>query len=72
MLKAKNIKLKISSNAKTFICDTGFDPLYGARPVQRTIQNLIQNPLAKMIIKGDIKPEDTVTISKDKTGLVFK
>ncbi len=72
MLKAKSIKLKISTAAKAFICDTGFDPMHGARPLQRTIQNLIQNPLAKMIIKGEIKPEDTIIIDKDKTGLVFK
>lgn len=72
MLKSQKITLKITKAAKTFICDTGFDPLYGARPLQRTIQNLIQNPVAKLIIKGDIKPEDTVTIDKGKSGLVFK
>ena len=48
------------------------DPLYGARPLKRTIQNLVQNPLSKMVLAGDVPDGDAVTIDKGADGIVFR
>ncbi len=49
-LSKKNIKLKVSSELKDYIVKKGFDPIYGARPLKRAIQNLILNPLAQKLL----------------------
>ena len=46
--------------------------MYGARPLKRSLQNLIQNPLAKRIIAGEIRAGDTVVVDTGKEGLVFR
>ena len=51
-LAKKNIKLKVSSELKDYIVKKGFDPIYGARPLKRAIQNLILNPLAQKLLGG--------------------
>jgi len=71
-LNEKKIGVEISSTAKEFLASVGFDPQYGARPLKRTIQNLIQNPLAKQIIAGKINEGEIIIIDKNKDGLVFK
>ncbi|MDR2663483.1 MAG: AAA family ATPase, partial [Treponema sp.] len=73
-LAERKITLKLSPAAKAWLADRGCDPLFGARPLKRTIQAELENPLAKAIIAGKIAEGDTV--SADKTakgeGLVFK
>jgi ATP-dependent Clp protease ATP-binding subunit ClpB len=49
----------------------GFDPSYGARPVKRAIQNLIQNPLAKEILSGKVKDGNRIRVCKKGIGLEF-
>ncbi|MCL2007271.1 MAG: ATP-dependent chaperone ClpB [Treponema sp.] len=75
-LAERKIELKLKPAAKELIAERGYDPLFGARPLKRTIQSDLENPLAKDIIAGRIKEGDVVTIDKnDKTGdepLVFK
>ena len=71
-LEAKKIDLRITEDAKKYLAEVGFDPQFGARPLKRTIQNLIQNPLAKLMLKGDVKEGDTVEVVKGKDGLSFK
>jgi ATP-dependent Clp protease ATP-binding subunit ClpB len=77
-LSERKIALNLSPAAKTFLVDRGFDPLFGARPLKRAIQNGLENPLAKAIIAGSIGQGDTVLVDipADKTpetaGLVFK
>ena len=66
ILKLKNIDFEITENAKELIAKEGFDPVYGARPLKRIIQNEIQNPLAMKILNGDIKEGDNLII--DTTG----
>lgn len=70
-LKNQKITLSVDEKAKAMLADRGFDPAFGARPLKRTIQNLIQNPLAKLILKGDIGEGDTVGISAGKGELQF-
>ncbi|HUV09121.1 MAG TPA: AAA family ATPase, partial [Spirochaetia bacterium] len=71
-LREQKITLKVSGSAKLYLSEMGYDPLYGARPLRRSIQNLIQNPLAKMILSGQVKEGQTVSIDKGKDGLAFR
>lgn len=69
------INLEIDDKVKDLIADEGYDPVYGARPLKRTIQNLIQNPLALQLLKGDFGEGDTIIVSvdsKDKNQITFK
>jgi ATP-dependent Clp protease ATP-binding subunit ClpB len=70
-LLEKKISIAVSQAAKERIAEAGFDPAFGARPLKRSIQNLIQNPLAKKLLSGDFKEGDTVRIDQGKDGLVF-
>jgi ATP-dependent Clp protease ATP-binding subunit ClpB len=71
-LREKKVTLEATPKAKAYLAETGYDPLYGARPLKRTIQNLLQNPLAKMMLAGDIADGDTVTVDKGEKGVVFR
>ena len=64
-LKDKNISIEVSDNAKNIMAKEGYDPVYGARPLKRYIQNTIENNLAKKIIRGDIGYGSHVLIDVD-------
>lgn len=68
-LKEKNIQMKFSDECINWLSEKGFDPVYGARPLKRVIQNEILNPLAKLLISGELKnsSEVTVNMKKDQT-----
>ena len=70
-LKTRDIKLDISTQALDFLGEQGYDPMYGARPLKRTLQRALQNPLAEMILKNQIKDGDTVEISLEDERLTF-
>ena len=61
-LADRKIELEVSKEAKAYIADVGFDPLFGARPLKRAIQSLIQNPLATEILAGRIKDGQKVKV----------
>ena len=63
--------LEISDDAVRWLADTGYDPLFGARPVKRAIQTYLENPLAKKILAGDYPEGCTVHVGKGKDGLTF-
>jgi len=73
-LAERKITLTLTNAAKTLLAERGYDPMFGARPLKRTIQSDLENPLAKQIIAGIVKEGDTVTadIAPDKQGIVFK
>jgi ATP-dependent Clp protease ATP-binding subunit ClpB len=71
-LAEKKISLEATPKARAFLAETGYDPLYGARPLKRTIQNLVQNPLAKMVLAGDLPDGGAVTIDRGPDGIVFR
>jgi len=71
-LKSKHIKLDIQDKAIATIAKKGFDPVYGARPLKRVIQNELLNPLSREIIAGQIKNGDTVAVSVKPDGLSLK
>jgi ATP-dependent Clp protease ATP-binding subunit ClpB len=54
------------------LAEKGYDPVYGARPLKRTIQRLIQDPLAVKILEGEFQEGDKVRIDADKDALVFE
>jgi ATP-dependent Clp protease ATP-binding subunit ClpB len=61
-LAERKIALEVTDGAKALIADKGYDPVYGARPLKRTIQRLIQDPLAVKILEGEFKEGDQVRI----------
>jgi ATP-dependent Clp protease ATP-binding subunit ClpB len=63
LLADRKITLKVDDKAKTWLANTGYDPVYGARPLKRVIQRELQNPLATMLLSGTIKDGDTVDVS---------
>jgi ATP-dependent Clp protease ATP-binding subunit ClpB len=70
-LAERKITLDLSDNAKAFIAKEGFDPVYGARPIKRTIQRLIIDPLAQKVLSGEFKEGDTVFVDAQNGKIVF-
>ena len=66
-LQARNIKLEFDSSALEFLANTGYDPMYGARPLKRIIQRELENPLAQKILAGTIEEGKTI-IAKANNG----
>ncbi|MBA2655478.1 MAG: ATP-dependent chaperone ClpB [Tatlockia sp.] len=62
-LKQQNIKLELSKEALAQVAEAGFDPIYGARPLKRTIQQKLENPLAQALLKGQFKSGDTIKVN---------
>jgi len=72
-LEDRKLHLQVSPKAKELLAEKGFDPVYGARPLKRTIQQEIQNPLALRLLDGRYKEGDTVRVEVDKDRrFVFK
>jgi ATP-dependent Clp protease ATP-binding subunit ClpB len=71
-LAARNIDLILSEPAMSFISEKGYDPIYGARPLKRVIQQYIENPLSMDILKGNIVDGDRVNADVDGDQVVFK
>jgi ATP-dependent Clp protease ATP-binding subunit ClpB len=67
-LAERKITLKLTGAAQAILAERGYDPLYGARPLKRTIQSDLENPLAKLVIAGNIREGDTVTADKAAGG----
>ena len=72
MLAENGIRLEYSDRARAWIADAGFDPLYGARPVKRTIQRYVVNDLSKRILAGEVDRSKPISIDANANGLVFK
>jgi len=70
-LEKKEIKLKFSDALRKYVAKEGFDPIYGARPLKRVIQNKILDPLALEIIDQKIKPGHTVSVDIKNGQLTF-
>ncbi len=70
-LADRHITLDLDQAARDWLANAGFDPVYGARPLKRTIQRYVQNPLATMILDGEIADGDTVTVSVQGDGLAI-
>jgi ATP-dependent Clp protease ATP-binding subunit ClpB len=71
-LQDSKITLELTDDASEFLAKTGFDPVYGARPLKRTIQHLIQDPLAMKLLDGSVKEGDHLKVTTEDGELVFK
>jgi ATP-dependent Clp protease ATP-binding subunit ClpB len=71
-LASRKISLDLTESAKALIAEKGYDPVYGARPLKRTIQKLIQDPLAVKILGGEFKEGDRIEINAGGDELSFQ
>jgi len=71
MLNERNVTLVLDPSARELLMREGYDPSYGARPLKRAIQSLIQNPLAVKLLQGEILPGQTVRLSATGDTMVF-
>ena len=71
LLKENEISMEMTDDARELIAREGFNPQYGARPLKRTIMQLIENPLAKKILSGEIKRGDTALIDTDGENITI-
>ena len=63
--------LELDAAAKTWLADEGYDPVFGARPLKRVIQRALQDPLAEMLLSGDVKDGVVVPVSAGADGLII-
>ncbi len=70
-LQDKHILISISKDAKIFLSKEGFDPVFGARPLKRIVQRQIQDVIATMLLKGELREADKISITLGKNGLEF-
>ena len=70
-MEERGIELILTEDAKTWLANEGFDQVYGARPLRRTIQRFIENPLSTKIIRGDFKGKDSVLVDLAQDELQF-
>jgi ATP-dependent Clp protease ATP-binding subunit ClpB len=68
LLEDRKINLILEPRARTWLGDKGYDPAYGARPLKRVIQKNVQDPLAEMILAGEVADGETVTLSAERGG----
>ncbi len=71
LLDERKITISLDAAARDWLADKGYDPAYGARPLKRAIQKALQDPLAEMILGGEIKDGEAVDVSAGKQGLTF-
>jgi len=71
-LEQNSITLEISEETKDFLAKKGFDPVFGARPLRRSIQSMIEDKLAEEMLEGQVKAGDTVSVELEENKLVFK
>ncbi|HEX9288875.1 MAG TPA: AAA family ATPase, partial [Anaeromyxobacteraceae bacterium] len=66
LLADRKLTLELTEGARETIADAGYDPVYGARPLKRAIQRLLQDPLASQILRGEFKPGDHIVVAEGK------
>jgi ATP-dependent Clp protease ATP-binding subunit ClpB len=71
MLAERDMQLVLDDSARQLLAREGYDPLYGARPLKRAIQTLIQNPLASKLLRGEILPGQTVRVTGEGDQMQF-
>ncbi len=71
LLAERKIRLELTPAARTRLAEEGYDPVYGARPLKRVIQQRLQNPLALRLLQGEFLPGDTIVVDVDSEGYRF-
>jgi ATP-dependent Clp protease ATP-binding subunit ClpC len=70
-LKARNLNLHLDAKAKDFLVEKGYDPTYGARPMRRSVERYLEDPLAEELLKGSLREGDLVEVTAEGGKLVF-
>ena len=70
-IKTKNIHLTLDASAQEFLIEKGYDPTYGARPMRRAVEKYLEDPMAEELLRGKIKPGDSVTVKRNGEKLDF-
>jgi len=70
-LSGRKIALDLDDAAKLWLAEEGYDPVFGARPLKRVLQRALQDPLAEMLLAGDLSEGDRVQVSAGPDGLVI-
>jgi ATP-dependent Clp protease ATP-binding subunit ClpB len=70
LMKTRELKLEVSASARTMLCDIGYDPAFGARPLKRVITQALMNPLSKEIVGGGYLAGDTIRVDRSGEGVV--
>jgi ATP-dependent Clp protease ATP-binding subunit ClpB len=71
LLADRRITIELSENAKEYLAEIGYDPIFGARPLKRVIQREIQDSLALAILEGRIREGEHITVDADEEGVIF-
>jgi ATP-dependent Clp protease ATP-binding subunit ClpB len=71
-LAERGLELELTDAAKDSLAEAGWDPAYGARPLKRAIQRLLENPLALRLLEGEFAPGDAIRVHAGEDGLVFE
>jgi ATP-dependent Clp protease ATP-binding subunit ClpB len=71
-LREQKLTIDVTEAARHLLIEEGYDPHYGARPLKRTIQHMLENPLADRMLDGDFEPGDTINIDAQEDELVLK
>ncbi len=71
LLAERKITIELGDDARAWLADKGYDPVYGARPLKRVIQKYLQDPMAERILSGSIQDNSTVTVSAGSDRLLF-
>jgi ATP-dependent Clp protease ATP-binding subunit ClpC len=71
-VKAKEVHVELEDSAKEFLIEKGYDPQYGARPMRRAVEKYLEDPFAEELLRGNVKPGDTVHVIAEDGKLVFK
>jgi ATP-dependent Clp protease ATP-binding subunit ClpB len=71
-LAARGLSLELTDEAKELLAEAGWDPTYGARPLKRAIQRLLENPLALRLLEGEFEESDTIRVDARDGELVFE
>jgi len=71
-LEEQDLHLEVSEKALDLLGEAGFDPVYGARPLKRAIQHMLENPLAEALLKGAFAPGDTIVVDVENGEIVFR
>ena len=71
LLEERKLDLELSDGARRWLAEAGYDPVYGARPLKRTIQKSLQDPLARLILEGRIRDGDHIQVDVGESGLLI-
>mgnify|MGYP003944836303 CR=1 FL=1 len=71
-LQEQGYQLEVTEDAKAYLAEVGYEPVYGARPLKRAIQRELQDPLAMEMLAGKITPGDIIHVERGQDGLTFE